>query len=116
MLSQTFNNNNNNNNNTHTVFNIDGQVMETVSEFKYLGRILEEGDSDVPTVNRNIKRATGTWGMIGRVLSSEGASPRAMGSFYKVVVQSVLLYGSESWVLSKAMMKKLKSFHKRRAR
>jgi hypothetical protein len=98
------------------VFNIDGQVMETVSEFKYLGRILEEGDSDVPTVNRNIKRARGTWGMIGRVLSSEGASPRAMGSFYKVVVQSVLLYGSESWVLSKAMMKKLKSFHNRIAR
>jgi hypothetical protein len=34
-----------------------------------------------------------------------------MSTFYKVIVQSVLLYGSESWVLTKYMVGKLNSFH-----
>jgi hypothetical protein len=32
--------------------------------------------------------------------------------FYKAVVQSVLLYGSETWVLSPKMLSKLEGFHK----
>jgi hypothetical protein len=34
-----------------------------------------------------------------------------MATFYKLIVQSVLLYGSESWVLKKYMVGKLNSFH-----
>jgi hypothetical protein len=34
-----------------------------------------------------------------------------LGSFYKAIVQSVLLYGSETWVISAANMRKLASFH-----
>ena len=39
-----------------------------------------------------------------------------MGSFYKAIIQSVLLYGSESWVISNHSMKTLRSFHRRCAR
>ena len=35
---------------------------------------------------------------------------------YKVIVQSVLLYGSESWVITKSKMMQLRSFHRRCAR
>jgi hypothetical protein len=31
--------------------------------------------------------------------------------FYKAVVQSVLLYGSKTWVLSKTVMARLEGFH-----
>ena len=31
--------------------------------------------------------------------------------FYKAIVQSVLLYGSETWVLSPAVMARLEGFH-----
>jgi len=34
------------------------------------------------------------------VLRSEGLKPRAMGYFYKAIVQAILLYGSEIWVVS----------------
>jgi hypothetical protein len=54
--------------------------------------------------------------MICRILSSEDASPKVMGTFYKTIVQSVLIYGSESWVLTKPMIRKLASFHRRCAR
>lgn len=41
----------------------------------------------------------------------EGAKSKVMGMFYKAVVQSVLLYGSETWVLTKANYDILNSFH-----
>jgi hypothetical protein len=87
-----------------------------VKEFKYLGQILSDDDSDEPCVERNLKRAKQQWGMICGILSNEPASPEVMASFYKSVVQSVLLYGSESWVLTKSMITKLASFHRRCAR
>jgi hypothetical protein len=98
------------------VFTVSGVAIETVSEFKYLGRILSDDDSDEAAVARNLKRARQKWGMIGRVLSRKGADPKSMARFYMAVVQSVLLYGSETWVLTKWMEKSLESFHRRCAR
>ena len=40
-----------------------------------------------------------------------GATVRAWAMMYKAVVQTVLLYGSESWVIMNAMMKVLEGFH-----
>jgi len=39
-----------------------------------------------------------------------------MGYFYKAIVQAVLLYGSESWTLSKDKLREFSSFHNRVAR
>ena len=39
-----------------------------------------------------------------------------MGYFYKAIVQSILLYGAETWVISEKNMRKLRSFHRRCAR
>ena len=40
-------------------------------------------------------------------------SGKVMANFYKVIVMSVLLYGSETWVLNGTMRNKLKTFHHR---
>jgi len=98
------------------VFMVNGVPIKTVREFKYLGRMLEDNDDDLPAVERNLKRARQKWGRISRILSKKSARPKAMATFYKAIVQSVLLYGSESWVLSKCMWRKLRSFHRRCAR
>jgi SH3-like domain-containing protein len=66
-----------------TVFTANGEPIETVKDFKYLGRILSDNDSDEACVERNLKRAKGKWGMICRIFSSEDASPKVMGTFYK---------------------------------
>jgi hypothetical protein len=39
-----------------------------------------------------------------------------MGHFYKAIVQSILLYGAETWVIKPETMKKLRTFHRRAAR
>jgi hypothetical protein len=45
----------------HTAHNANGEPIETVKEFKYLGRILSDNDSDEPCVERNLKKAKGKW-------------------------------------------------------
>ena len=51
--------------------------------------------------------------MVLRVLEKRGATLRSMEMLYKVVSQTVLLYGSESWVITGAMIKVLEAFHRR---
>ena len=48
---------------------------------------------------RNLRKAQRQWGMISRVLENTGAMVRDRGVMYNVVVQPVLLYGSEIWVV-----------------
>jgi len=49
------------------------------------------------------------------VLRGENAEPRVAAKFYKAVVQSVLLYGSETWNLTKTVLARLEGFHIRAA-
>ncbi len=56
-------------------------------------------------------KARGTWARVGQVLQRENAPPRLSAKFYKAIVQSVLLYGSEMWVLSPAVLAMLEGFH-----
>ena len=41
----------------------------------------------------------------------EGANSMTMAKFYMAVVQAVLLYGADSWVISKRNWSKLRAFH-----
>lgn len=64
----------------------------------------------------NINKARGRWAQVSRVLTREGASPKVSGFFYKAIVQSVLLFGSETWVHSKPIVRSLEGFHQQIAR
>ena len=98
---------------TEVSFSINGEQIERVAQFRYLGRILDENDDDTHASFRQLARARTKWNRIGRVLRSEGMKPRAMGYFYKAVVQAILLYGSETWVVSDAHLRHFRSFHSR---
>ena len=39
-----------------------------------------------------------------RILSREGAEPRVSVFFFKAVVQAVLLFGEETWVVTPCMV------------
>ncbi len=45
------------------------------------------------------------------MLRAENATLKTCGMFYKVTVQAVLLYGSETWSLSLSSIKGLEGFH-----
>ena len=48
-------------------------MIEGVTHFKYLGRILEETDSKWTVVHRTISKARAVWRRLGNMLQREGA-------------------------------------------
>ncbi len=96
-------------------FTVHGDVLERVEVFWYLGRLLSQDDDNIQAVRSQLCKACGTWARVGQVLRRENAPPRVSAKFYKAIVQSVLLYGSETWVLSPAAMARLEGFHIRAA-
>ena len=85
--------------------------IEGVKQFKYLGRILEEVDSDWQAVQRNTNKARIVWWRLVKLLRREGGGSHVSELFYKEVFQSVVLFGSESWALSEAMMQAVDGSH-----
>ena len=55
-------------------------------------------------------KARKSWGRLKRILSREGADKRVSGNFFKAVVQQVLLFGAETWVVTPRMERTLSSF------
>ena len=51
------------------------------------------------------------WGRLGTLIQLEGAYPKVMESFYRAVVQAIILYGSETWVILASMEKKIEGTH-----
>ena len=71
-----------------------------VTSFEYLGRTLSSSDNDLPATGQNLHNAQGKWGRLAKILGSEGADRRMTGRFYVAVVQAVILFRSETWVLT----------------
>jgi uncharacterized C2H2 Zn-finger protein len=94
-------------------FHVQGQEVEDVADFKYLGRWLSEDDSDIKAIRANIKKAQGKWSRLSRLLVREGANIRMMARFYLTIIQSVLLYGAETWAITQRQLSLLSSFHNR---
>ena len=89
--------------NLERAFHAYGKPMEAVSEFRYLRRILTATDNDWPEVAGNIRKARVIWGRLAQVLGREGADPKVSRIFYTAVTQQVLLFGAETWVLTRRM-------------
>ena len=81
-----------------------------------LGRVLSYDDSDTPAIRYNLKRARAAWGRLSTIIAKEAVPPAVVGMFYQAVVAAVLLYGSESWVVSPYDLRALKGFHVEAAR
>ena len=90
--------------------------LRRVDRFKYLGRVLLYDDCDTPAIRRNLKRARAAWGRISVIIAKECVPPPVAGMFYQAVVAAVLLYGSETWVVSSYDLRALEGFHVESAR
>ena len=59
----------------------------------------------------NLHKAQTRWGMATTVQERTGVTLRYQGAMYKVVAHLVLLYVSNSWVVTGEMIKVLMGFH-----
>jgi hypothetical protein len=102
----------------NTTFTVFGETIENVHEFKYLGRIVTDTDDDKATIVHNLNKAGNAWGQINRLLSQEKKrNLKAMTSIYCAIIQAILLYGSETWVMTGSnTLRRLEIFHRKCAR
>ena len=92
-------------------FLVNGVLLVRASEFVYLGRAVREDGRDTTCIVRRISKARQRWGSVAKILKREGACSKVMAKFYLAVVQAVLLYGSDSWIITDRDWKRLRSFH-----
>ncbi len=97
------------------LFHVEGEVLEKVDLFHFLGQILAQDDDDVRAVRQQIKKAQEIWARVGQVLTVENTPPKVSTKFYKTAVQSAFLYGSKTWNLTTTALARLKGFHIRAA-
>ena len=79
--------------------------------FKYLGCLLAQDDDDIQAIRGQLRKIRATWARVGQVLRNKNVSPHVAATFYKAVVQAILLYGTKTWVLSRMALVRLEGFH-----
>jgi hypothetical protein len=92
-------------------FTANGLVSEHVKVFKYLGRLLSQDDNDAQAILQQMRKAQGVWARVGQVLHGKNVMPRVAATFYKAVIQAILLYRSMMWNLSASALAWLEGFH-----
>ena len=82
--------------------NLQGQNLERVNTFKYLGATLaENGDLDAEMTHR-IQTGWQNWKRVSGILCDRRISLRVKGKVYKTVVRPAMMYGAETWTVKKA--------------
>ena len=101
---------------TERAFQAYGRPLAKFTLFKYLGQVLTVADDNWPEVIGNLQKELKIWARLARILIREGAMPRGLEMLFNAVVQVVLLFGSETWVLTPRMGRYLGNFQNRVAR
>ncbi len=55
-------------------FSVNGEALEQVEVFKYLGRLLVQDDDDIQAIQAQLQKARGTWAHVGQVLRAKNES------------------------------------------
>ena len=90
--------------------NLDGTAIEQVEKMVYLGSITtEDGKSEVE-IKRRIEIARNAFNNMKSVLSSRNISLNTRMRLTKCYVWSTLLYGAETWTITKTLTKRIDAF------
>ena len=87
-----------------------------VTSFRYLGRVISAADGNWTAAVRNLTKARAEWRRMTRICIREGAETQVSEFLFKVVGQSLLIFGVETWVITLQMDRVLGSFQYQVAR
>ena len=95
---------------------VDLNPIKATTAILYLWRTIAYNNSDWADLYINLQKYHSRWGVVEKVLAKTGSPIKARTMMYKVVVHVVLLYPSEIWVVTDAIMTVLDGFCHRIAR
>ena len=91
-----------------------GGEVECVTDFKYLGSVLDGKGDMMKEVEERIAKASRAFVALREpVFKNSNQSLKTKRMVYRAVVLGVLLYGSETWTTKRATTRKLEAFHNR---
>ena len=87
-----------------------GKVLEEVDNFTYLGSIVDKEGGSGTDIKVKIQKARGAFAMLKNIWKTKQIRTKTKLRIFNSNVKSVLLYGSESWRLTKGDLNKLQTF------
>ena len=73
-------------------------------------------DNGCPDVVANLRKSPKRLARLSRIIGQEGVDPHTSGNFYIAVVQAILIFGAETWVIYPRIGKTLGGLHHRVSR
>ena len=94
------------------IFTLNNQQLKNVDTFKYLGSFLSSSCDTEYEIQNRIRLASSSFGKLkGRVFLNRNLTVKTKVNVYRAVCLSILLYGSETWTLYRAQVRRLEAFH-----
>ena len=76
-----------------------------------MGFPLEQTYDDYPVVLRYSKQERRVWGRLVKIMQRGGVDTKLVAMLYRAIVQLVLFFGLESWLLLTAMERMVEGIH-----
>ena len=89
---------------------IDGETMETVTDFIYLGSKITADSDRSHEIKRRLLLGRKVMSNLGRILKSRDITLPTKVHLTKVMVFLVVIYGCESWTIKKAKRQRIDDF------
>ncbi|CAH8486823.1 unnamed protein product [Schistosoma curassoni] len=89
---------------------IDGEDLEDVKTFTYLGSIIDEQGGSDADVKARIGKARAAYLQLRNISNSKQLSTNTKIRIFNTNVNTVLLYGAETWRTTKAIIQMLQVF------
>ncbi|VDO48941.1 unnamed protein product [Schistosoma margrebowiei] len=89
---------------------LDGESLEDVEPFTYLGSIIDEQGGSELDVKARIGKARVTFSQLKNIWNSKQLSTNIKVRIFTINVKAVLLYGAETWRTTTTTIKKVQVF------
>ena len=86
-------------------------VVEEVDSFSYLGAQVTKDGGDTLDIKKRTALAYASFNRLNKIWRARGINRKTKATLFKTLVLSVLLYGCETWKMTKGEEKKLDIFH-----
>ena len=92
---------------------VGGEVLEEVEDFCYLGSVIAGNGSCDKEIRIRLGKANATFGRLNSIWKNKGLSLLTKTRLYRALVLTTVMYGSETWPMTKTNLKKLEAAHHR---
>ena len=93
-----------------TEIQMNGEILEEVDNFKYLGAIINKEGNSTQEIKTRLAIAIAAMTKLSKIWNSSVISTRTKIKLYKSLITSIALYGCESWTLTAEMERRIQAF------